>query len=131
MREPSSILQAFRDHLALIVKPTSCEDRPPLSEVDLAGLEALQIPPQLYRCIHLHRLQPFDPLGFVSDRPVRFKINGLRSLHRFSRSKESGRHGEYRYPVEHDEMLILNSQQWIQDVAFPARLYLKTLGWKI
>ena len=30
-----------------------------------------------------------------------------------------------RYPVEHDEMLILNSQQWIQDVAFPARLYLK------
>ena len=25
-------------------------------------------------------------------------------------------------------MLVLESQQWIQDVTFPARLYLKTLG---
>uniref|UniRef100_UPI0025D57423 exodeoxyribonuclease V subunit gamma n=1 Tax=uncultured Acinetobacter sp. TaxID=165433 RepID=UPI0025D57423 len=56
VREPSSVLQGFRDHLALIVKPSlsksllegenSFEDSLPLSEVDLAGLEALQIPTQ-------------------------------------------------------------------------------------
>ena len=129
VREPSSILQAFRDHLALIVKPTSSEDRPPLSEADLAGLEALQIPPQLYPLYHLHRLQPFDPLGFVSDRPVRFQDQWFKVASQIQQVKgERQAWVNTRYPVEHDEMLILNSQQWIQDVAFPARLYLKTLG---
>ena len=129
VREPSSILQAFRDHLALIVKPTSSEDRPPLSEADLAGLEALQIPPQLYPLYHLHRLQPFDPLGFVSDRPVRFQDQWFKVASQIQQAKgERQPWVNTRYPVEHDEMLILNSQQWIQDVAFPARLYLKTLG---
>ena len=96
MREPSSILQAFRDHLALIVKPTSSEDRPPLSEVDLAGLEALQIPPQLYPLYHLHRLQPFDPLGFVSDRPVRFQDQWFKVASQIQQVKgERAGMGEY------------------------------------
>ena len=115
--------------MALIVKPTSSEDRPPLSEADLAGLEALQIPPQLYPLYHLHRLQPFDPLGFVSDRPVRFQDQWFKVASQIQQVKgERQAWVNTRYPVEHDEMLILNSQQWIQDVAFPARLYLKTLG---
>ena len=32
------------------------------------------------------------------------------------------------YPLEIPDMLVLDSHQWIQDVTFPARLYLKTLG---
>lgn len=32
------------------------------------------------------------------------------------------------YPLQAPDMLVLDSQQWIQDVTFPARLYLKTLG---
>ncbi len=32
------------------------------------------------------------------------------------------------YPLEIPNMLVLDSHQWIQDVTFPARLYLKTLG---
>ena len=129
VREPSSVLQGFREHLALIVKPTSREDGPPLSEVDLAGLDALQVPTQLYPLYHLHRLQPFDPLGFVSNRPVRFQDQWFKVASQIQQMK-----GERQawvntvYPVEQNEMIILESQQWIQDISFPARLYLKTLG---
>lgn len=129
VREPSSVLQGFRDHLALIVKPTSSEDGPPLAEVDLAGLEALQIPAQLYPLYHLHRLQPFDPLGFVSDRPVRFQDQWFKVASQIQQMKgERQAWVNTAYPVEQNEMIILESQQWIQDVTFPARLYLKTLG---
>ncbi|WAU73235.1 exodeoxyribonuclease V subunit gamma [Acinetobacter sp. TR11] len=129
VREPSSVLQGFREHLALIVKPTSSEDRPPLSEVDLAGLDALQIPPQLYPLYHLHRLQPFDPLGFVSDRPVRFQDQWFKVASQIQQMKgERQAWANITYPVEQNEMIILESQQWIQDISFPARLYLKTLG---
>ncbi|WP_087543018.1 exodeoxyribonuclease V subunit gamma [Acinetobacter sp. WCHA29] len=129
VREPSTVLQGFREHLALIVKPTSREDGSPLSEVDLAGLDALQVPTQLYPLYHLHRLQPFDPLGFVSDRPVRFQDQWFKVASQIQQMK-----GERQawvntvYPVEQNEMIILESQQWIQDISFPARLYLKTLG---
>ncbi|MCH7296395.1 exodeoxyribonuclease V subunit gamma [Acinetobacter higginsii] len=129
VREPSSVLQGFREHLALIVKPTSSEDGPPLSEVDLAGLDALQVPAQLYPLYHLHRLQPFDPLGFVSDRPVRFQDQWFKVASQIQQVKgERQAWANTVYPVEQNEMIILESQQWIQDISFPARLYLKTLG---
>ncbi|MCH7330028.1 exodeoxyribonuclease V subunit gamma [Acinetobacter modestus] len=129
VREPSSVLQGFREHLALIVKPTSREDGPPLSEADLAGLKALQVPAQLYPLYHLHRLQPFDPLGFVSDRPVRFQDQWFKVASQIQQVKgERQAWANTAYPVEQNEMIILESQQWIQDISFPARLYLKTLG---
>ena len=129
VREPSSVLQGFREHLALIVKPTSREDGPPLSEVDLAGLDALQVPTQLYPLYHLHRLQPFDPLGFVSNRPVRFQDQWFKVASQIQQVKgERQAWVNTAYPVEQNEMIILESQQWIQDISFPARLYLKTLG---
>ena len=129
VREPSSVLQGFREHLALIVKPTSREDGPPLSEVDLAGLDVLQVPTQLYPLYHLHRLQPFDPLGFVSNRPVRFQDQWFKVASQIQQVKgERQAWVNTAYPVEQNEMIILESQQWIQDISFPARLYLKTLG---
>ena len=129
VREPSSVLQGFREHLALIVKPTSREDGPPLSEVDLAGLDVLQVPTQLYPLYHLHRLQPFDPLGFVSNRPVRFQDQWFKVASQIQQMKgERQAWVNTAYPVEQNEMIILESQQWIQDISFPARLYLKTLG---
>jgi exodeoxyribonuclease V gamma subunit len=85
VREPSSVLQGFRDHLALIVKPTSREDGSPLSEVDLAGLKALQVPAQLYPLYHLHRYNHSIHSALFRIDLCAFKTNGLRSLHRFSR----------------------------------------------
>ena len=129
VREPSIVLQGFREHLALIVKLTSRKDGSPLSEVDLAGLDALQVPTQLYPLYHLHRLQPFDPLGFVSNRPVRFQDQWFKVASQIQQMKgERQAWVNTAYPVEQNEMIILESQQWIQDISFPARLYLKTLG---
>lgn len=131
VREPSSVVQGFRDHLALIVKPSSTqsEQRSILPIGDAGEFEALQIPPQLYPLYYLHRLQPFDPLGFVADRPVRYQDQWFKVASQIQQVKgERQAWANTPYPVEQHEMTILSSQQWIQDVTFPARLYLKTLG---
>ena len=61
VREPSSILQEFREHLALIVK---AEDGVSESVV----IEGIEIPSQLKQLYHLHDLQPFDPKGFTVEK---------------------------------------------------------------
>ncbi|MFX5964775.1 hypothetical protein ABTE57_19630, partial [Acinetobacter baumannii] len=63
VREPSSILQEFREHLALIVK---AED----SEPENIVVEGIEIPSQLKQLYHLHDLQPFDPKGFTLEKSV-------------------------------------------------------------
>lgn len=97
VREPSSILQGFRDHLALVVKAPLSKSLPE-EETSFNSFgedyEKLQIPPQLYPLYHLHRLQPFDPLGFLAEQSyTRFKIIGLKWHHKFSKSKVSAKLG--------------------------------------
>jgi len=145
VREPSSVLQGFRDHLELIIKspPAPLFQRGESEEIPLFNKEGveeillkemykeLQIPSQLYSLYHLHRLQPFDPLGFIADRPVRYQDHWFKVASQIQQVKgERQAWVNTAYPIEQNEMLILNSQQWIQDVCFPARLYLKTLGVK-
>ena len=133
VREPSSVLQGFRDHLALIVQssPVPLYERGESEEVPMFIKEGLGeiCPPQLYPLYHVHRLQPFDPLGFTTDRPVRFQDQWFKVASQIQKAKgERQAWVNSAYPVEQSEMTILESQQWIQDVTFPARLYLKTLG---
>ncbi|MGA4852352.1 exodeoxyribonuclease V subunit gamma [Acinetobacter haemolyticus] len=133
VREPSSILQGFRDHLALVVKAPLSKSLP---EGDTSfnsfgeDYEKLQIPPQLYPLYHLHRLQPFDPLGFLAVQSyTRFQDHWFKVASQIQQIKgERQAWVNSAYPIEQSEMVILDSQQWIQDVTFPARLYLKTLG---
>ncbi|MEX5349651.1 hypothetical protein WCD94_27025, partial [Klebsiella pneumoniae] len=67
VRDRSSILQEFREHLALIVKP---EPNAPDREV----IEGVEIPSQLKQLYHLHYLQPFDPKGFMAEnRYIRYQ----------------------------------------------------------
>ena len=141
VREPSSVLQGFRDHLALIVKSPLSKSLPQgetsalHSEKGTRGYslredyEKLQIPPQLYPLYHLHPLQPFDPLGFVSDRSVRYQDHWYQVANQIQQVKgERQAWVNTAYSVEQNDMTILDSQQWIQSITFPARLYLKTLG---
>ncbi|MCH7335464.1 exodeoxyribonuclease V subunit gamma [Acinetobacter sp. NIPH 2699] len=144
VREPSSVLLGFRDHLALIVKTpeqvlmadeSSAVERVSLPKSDVieradqAELDALQIPPQLYPLYHLHRLQPFDPLGFIAERPIRYQDQWFKVAAQIQQAiGERQAWINTPYPIENNEMTILDSRQWIQDVTFPARLYLKTLG---
>ena len=130
VREPSSVLQGFRDHLGLIIKPdladsfanteTSCTD----------DYKALQIPSKLYPLYHLHRLQPFDPLGFIAEqRHIRYQDHWFKVASQLQQVKgERQAWVNTSYPLEQQDMIILDAHSWIQDVIFPARLYLKTLG---
>lgn len=132
VREPSSVLQGFRDHLALIVEsPLSKSLQEGETSLDSFGddYEKLQIPSQLYPLYHLHRLQPFDPLGFIAERPVRYQDQWFKVASQIQQATgERQAWVNTSYPIENNEMTILDSRQWIQDVTFPARLYLKTLG---
>lgn len=123
VREPSSILQEFREHLALIVK---AEDDIPENVV----VEGIEIPAQLKQLYHLHHLQPFDPKGFsVEKSSVRYQDHWFKVASQIQ--QVSGNRQPWAnttYPLQAPDMLVLDSQQWIQDVTFPARLYLKTLG---
>ncbi|MEI2557482.1 exodeoxyribonuclease V subunit gamma [Acinetobacter pittii] len=123
VREPSSILQEFREHLALIVK---AEDGVPESVV----MEGIEIPSQLKQLYHLHDLQPFDPKGFTVEKSViRYQDHWFKVASQIQ--QVSGNRQPWAnttYPLQAPDMLVLESQQWIQDVTFPARLYLKTLG---
>lgn len=123
VREPSSILQEFREHLALIVK---AEDGVPENVV----VEGIEIPSQLKQLYHLHDLQPFDPKGFTVEKSViRYQDHWFKVASQIQ--QVSGNRQPWAnttYPLQAPDMLVLDSQQWIHDVTFPARLYLKTLG---
>ncbi|AMX17987.1 RecBCD enzyme subunit RecC [Acinetobacter pittii] len=123
VREPSSILQEFREHLALIVK---AEDGVSESVV----IEGIEIPSQLKQLYHFHDLQPFDPKGFTVEKSViRYQDHWFKvasQIQQVSGSRQPW--ANTTYPLQAPDMLVLESQQWIQDVTFPARLYLKTLG---
>ncbi|MBE2171144.1 exodeoxyribonuclease V subunit gamma [Acinetobacter oleivorans] len=123
VREPSSILQEFREHLALIVK---AEDDVPENVV----VEGIEIPSQLKQLYHLHDLQPFDPKGFTVEKSViRYQDHWFKvasQIQQISGNRQPW--ANTTYPLQAPDMLVLDSQQWIQDVTFPARLYLKTLG---
>lgn len=123
VREPSSILQEFREHLALIVK---AEDDVPENMV----VEGIEIPSQLKQLYHFHDLQPFDPKGFtVEKRVIRYQDHWFKVATQIQ--QDSGNRQPWAnttYPLQIPDILVLESQQWIQDVTFPARLYLKTLG---
>lgn len=123
VREPSSILQEFREHLALIVK---AEDGVPENVV----VKGIEIPSQLIQLYHLHDLQPFDPKGFTVEKSViRYQDHWFKvasQIQQISGNRQPW--ANTTYPLQAPDMLVLESQQWIQDVTFPARLYLKTLG---
>ncbi|PIL88699.1 exonuclease V subunit gamma, partial [Acinetobacter baumannii] len=123
VRDPSSILQEFREHLALIVKP---EPNAPDREV----IEGIEIPSQLKQLYHLHYLQPFDPKGFMAEnRYIRYQDHWFNVAMQIQQASGVLKPwANISYPLEIPDMLVLDSHQWIQDVTFPARLYLKTLG---
>lgn len=123
VRDPSSILQEFREHLALIVKP---EPNAPDREM----IEGIEIPSQLKQLYHLHYLQPFDPKGFMADNSyIRYQDHWFNVAMQIQQASGVLKPwANTSYPLEIPDMLVLDSHQWIQDVTFPARLYLKTLG---
>ena len=125
VRDPSSVLQELIQHLAFIVQSKS-------SEQDMAesvNLKGVDIPEQLRSLYHVHPLLPFDPMGFESSKPARYQDQWFAVANQI-RHATGQRISWINAPYQHllQDVQVLESYQWIQDVTFPARLYLKTLG---
>ena len=122
-RDPSSTLQELVQHLNLIV-----QDPEPL-EVSTVDLHGLQIPANLRSLYRVHCLQPFDPLGFT-DHYQRLQDHWFAVAQQLGRQQPRQKRQPWinsSYPVVQEQQ-ILDAEQWIKDICFPARLYLKTLG---
>ena len=125
-REPSSVLYEFSQFLAKMICPQTL-DQPHEAMLDLEGL---RIPQQLEALYHVHPLQPFDPKGFQPSKSLRFQDQWFAVAEQIQHSAGPRQPWINRdYPVVEDtEIRVLDGQEWIKDVVFPARLYLKTLG---
>lgn len=136
VREPSSVLQELIQHLALISSTTSIkEDESSIEQgqnpqaAEMEKVEGILVPRQLKSLFHVHVLQPFDPLGFAQPSNIRFQDQW------FSVAKSLSQPSGHRtgwinqpYPYTSDELQVIDANQWMNDITFPARLYLKTLG---
>ncbi|OTG84368.1 hypothetical protein B9T33_00800 [Acinetobacter sp. ANC 5054] len=125
-REPSSVLYEFSQFLAKMIRPDLL-DQPHDAMTDLDGL---RVPQQLSPLYQVHPLQPFDPNGFKAGNPLRFKDQWFAVAEHIldqTGQRQSWINRDYPVPEETD-VRVLDGQEWIKDVVFPARLYLKTLG---
>lgn len=134
VREPSSVLQELINHIALIAQSETAlsTDNKDISPVDhMIELKGIQVPEHLQRLYHIHTLQPFDPHGFESTTPLRFQdqwFNVAQHIRQAEMLAKREAWANTQYPVVQEELTVLDARQWIQDVTFPAQLYLKTLG---
>ncbi len=126
VRDPSSVLQEFVQHLNLIVykNPTL------LPYTEIHGVE---VPSQLLGLYHIHPLQPFDPVGFGQEDTIRYQnqwFKVARQLVGAQQPRQAWSTGVYALAELEQPFEVLDSEQWIQDILFPARAYLKNLGVK-
>lgn len=128
VREPSSIVQELATHLAKIVKP--CTDLSEHATVSALPFKQLGIAPQLASLYRIHSLQPFDVTGFTQQPALQRYQDHWYQVAQHIQQPQGTRlpwvNIDYQPPSQ--DLLLLDSQQWIADITFPARLYLKTLG---
>ena len=135
VRDPSSVLQELIKHIALIAQSKiisaeleATENVKAYGDIKLQGIEVAE---QIQSLYHIHTLQPFDPSGFRSTEQMRFQdqwFEVAQKIHQAENLSQREAWVNTPYPVMQAEMTVLDAGQWIQDVTFPARLYLKTLG---
>ncbi|TCM70930.1 DNA helicase/exodeoxyribonuclease V gamma subunit [Acinetobacter calcoaceticus] len=146
VREPSSVLQELVNHLALISRDqalntetiTTTEAHPnsasAATTVDrMIEHHGIEMAAQLQGLYYIHPLQPFDPIGFEQTQPVRYQDHWFQVAQHLRHNNAHAQRQAWAnvdYPLDDEPVLVLDAGRWIQDVIFPARLYLKTLGVK-
>lgn len=141
VREPSSVLQELIQHFALItgsqhrhadVEASDADHSTSSSDTQLGqmvNIDGIDVPEQISQLYHVHALQPFDPKGFESEQKIRYQDQWFDvAQHIIHASGQRQAWIDSSYPVVQDDLIVLDAGQWIQDMTFPARLYLKTLG---
>ena len=138
VRDPSSVLQELVNHIALIsqsenssMNAANDSSESALQADQLIDLNGIQVPEQIQSLYQIHTLQPFDPNGFESLKSQRYQDQWFQVAQQIRQSEHLAKREAWvntPYPIVQEEITVLDAGQWIQDVTFPARLYLKTLG---
>ena len=125
VRDPSTVLQELIQHLAFIVQ----SKQPQSGTNETVNIHGVEVPEQLQSLYFVHPLLPFDPVGFESNKPVRYQDQwfAVAGQIRHATGQRLPWINTPYQSVVHD-VQVLDSHQWIRDVTFPARLYLKSLG---
>lgn len=127
-RDPSSVVQELTQHLALICQPAQdATAEPALSSIE----QKLEIPEQIAQLYQIHCLQPFDPAGFQADATVRYRDHWFylaQQLKGMDRSAQRQPWVNTALELESMPIKVLQASHWMQEILFPARLYLKCLG---
>ncbi|HJF27682.1 MAG TPA: exodeoxyribonuclease V subunit gamma [Acinetobacter lwoffii] len=125
-RDPSMALQELIQHIGLI-----CESEQPDAEVDaMVELNGLTVAKHIRQLYHVHPLQPFDPAGFTVASTPRFQDQWF-AVAKYIRNAAGQRSSwiNAHYPaLEPQEVRVLKGEEWIRDMIFPARLFLKSVG---
>ncbi|MDM1343824.1 exodeoxyribonuclease V subunit gamma [Acinetobacter pseudolwoffii] len=125
-RDPSTALQELIQHIAFI-----CQSEQPDAEVDsVVEINGLSVAKHIQQLYHVHPLQPFDPAGFADVQTPRYRDQWF-AVAEYIRSAEGKRSSwiNAHYPaVEQKELRVLKGDEWIRDMIFPARLFLKSVG---
>ncbi|MEJ2899917.1 exodeoxyribonuclease V subunit gamma [Acinetobacter sp. NS-4] len=125
-RDPSTALQELVQHIALI-----CQSEQPDAEVDATvEINCLLVAQHIQQLYHVHPLQPFDPVGFTDAQTPRYQDQWF-AVAEYIRSAEGKRSSwiNAHYPaLEQKEIRVLKGDEWIRDMIFPARLFLKSVG---
>ncbi|MFV5312697.1 exodeoxyribonuclease V subunit gamma [Acinetobacter schindleri] len=126
VRDPSTSLQELIQHIALI-----CQSEHPDADVDvMTEMNSLPVAAHIQQLYHVHPLQPFDPVGFSTLRTPRFQ-DQWHDVASFLCKAEGQRRSwinTHCPPVQQEQIRILHGDEWIRDMIFPARLFLKSVG---
>ena len=131
VRDPSSVLQELVNHIALIAQSTNASFDSPDQADQMVDLNGIEVPEQIQSLYHIHTLQPFDPNGFEATQNIRYQDQWFAVAQQIRQAEKLSKRTAWAnipYPIVQEDMTVLDAGQWIQDVTFPARLYLKTLG---
>lgn len=139
VRDPSSVLQELINHIAFISKAdhlqsTSTSNTCPenlTAVAQIVSLDGIEVPEQIQTLYHVHTLQPFEPSGFESQQSIRYQDQWFQVAQQIRQTEALAQRDAWvntPYPSAQDDIMVLDAGQWIQDMTFPARLYLKTLG---
>lgn len=121
VRQPSSVLHELMEHLAFLVKTDSEID-------DYVDLDGIEVKKQIQALYHVHTLQPFDVRSFNQN--IRYQdqwFTVAKQIQQTHTPRQPWQTGEYEQEAQ---LQVLHAQHWMNDVVFPAQLYLKTIGVK-
>jgi exodeoxyribonuclease V gamma subunit len=146
VRDPSSVLQELVNHIAFIshvnisqsdlqsesLSTTSINtDEKKRIDGQTVLIDGIEVPEQIQSLYHVHTLQPFEPRGFESPQSIRYQDQWFQVAQQIRQADVLAQRDAWvntPYPAAQDDITVLDAGQWIQDVTFPARLYLRTLG---